>query len=196
MDQKIGKILIKFARLALKHHLEGDVFHPQDYPEVLNEKRGVFVTLKKYPENTLRGCIGHPYPDSRLIDSLLDSAISAGVRDPRFPPVSKSELEEIKIEVTVLSPPKMLTCDPEEYASKIELGKHGLIVEAGMSKGLLLPQVPIEWGWDKEEFLAQTCIKAGLPRDAWKSKDTKVYVFEGEVFSELRDDFCSYMLTI
>lgn len=146
------------------------------------EKNGVFVTLKKHGE--LRGCIGFPEPHLPLGRALLDSSISAATHDPRFPPVKKEELRELKIEITILTPPKIIDSNPSDLPKHIVVGRHGLIVERGWNKGLLLPQVPVEWGWDVEEFLSQTCWKAGLPPDAWLDERTKVYKFEGEVFGE------------
>jgi uncharacterized protein (TIGR00296 family) len=149
------------------------------------EKAGVFVTLTTYPEEDLRGCIGHPYPDSPLVQALIDSSVSACSKDPRFPPVEKEELRKIVIEVTILTPPEVIhVSKPVEYSQHVEVGKHGLIVRKGWYQGLLLPQVPGDYGWDAEEFLSQTCRKAGLPLSAWIDKDTQVFRFEGIIFGE------------
>jgi uncharacterized protein (TIGR00296 family) len=107
--------------------------------------------------------------------------------DPRFPPLKEEELDDIVIEVTVLSTPKLIKIkNPKDYFKDIVIGRHGLIVEQGFYKGLLLPQVPVEQGWDIEEFLNHTCIKAGLIPDAWFDKQTKVYKFDGQVFTEIK----------
>jgi hypothetical protein len=119
-----------------------------------------------------------------LIDALIDSAISAASRDPRFSPVQESELDGIVVEVSILTPPKKLITKPMEYAKEIRVGRDGLIVRNGIASGLLLPQVPVEWGWDEEEFLSQTCYKAGLPPDTWMDRDTEVFSFQGQVWQE------------
>ncbi len=136
---------------------------------------GAFVTLHKAGD--LRGCIGFPEPVYPLYETIIRSGISAALRDPRFPPVSSGELHALHIEISVLSPLRQAT--PEE----VEVGTHGLVIEQGGFRGLLLPQVPVEWGWTREEFLAQTCRKAGLPADAWRTGAT-LYTFTAEVFSE------------
>ncbi len=152
-----------------------------DY-EIFNEKRGVFVTLTE--EGELRGCIGYPYPVLPLGEALHDAAVSAAVRDPRFMPVRENELAAIEFEVTILTPPELLTCSATERPKNIEVGRHGLIIKDRGMSGLLLPQVATEYGWDAEEFLMHTCIKAGTDRDAWKRDDTALYTFEGQIFSE------------
>ncbi len=142
---------------------------------LFDQLSGVFVTLKK--NGDLRGCIGYPEAVMPLRDAIIKSARSAALQDPRFHPVSKAELTSIKIEVTVLSP--LFSIDPLD----VVVGTHGLVVEMGNHRGLLLPQVPEEWGWNREEFIAHTCNKAGLPMDAWK-KGAKLFGFTGEVISE------------
>ena len=124
-------------------------------------------------------------PVMSLEEAIIEGATSA-THDPRFPPLSKDELENIIIEVTILSPPEKIDVEnPEEYLKKIQIGRDGLIVEQGFYKGLLLPQVPVEQGWDKEEFLSHTCMKAGLLPDAWFDKSTKISRFSGQVFTEV-----------
>jgi AmmeMemoRadiSam system protein B/AmmeMemoRadiSam system protein A len=145
--------------------------------EHLKEKRGVFVTLHKRGE--LRGCIGYVEPVKPLYLAVRDMAISAATEDPRFPPVTVDELSEIDIEITVLSPLRRVS-DPES----VIVGRHGLLIRKGFHSGLLLPQVPVEQGWTKKEFLEFTCRKAGLMPDAYKDSDAELYVFEGEVFGE------------
>jgi uncharacterized protein (TIGR00296 family) len=158
---------------------------PADAPDALREKAGVFVTLATYPDRDLRGCIGHPYADSPLLDALFDSAVSACSKDPRFQPVRKDELDGIVVEVTVLTPPQVVRVrKPSDLPKQVEVGRHGLIVRKGWYQGLLLPQVPVEQGWDAEEFLSQTCRKAGLPMTAWIDEDTEVSRFEGFIFGE------------
>ena len=145
---------------------------------------GVFVTLNN--PMGLRGCVGFALPDKKLYNALVDAAISAATEDPRFPPVTAKELEEITFEVTVLTPPEVIhVLDTVEYPSRIKVGKDGLMVKHGSNSGLLLPQVPVEYSWTEEEFLSYTCEKAGLPRDCWKDKETEVQKFEGIVFKEV-----------
>jgi len=186
---ELGELLVKLSRKAIKTYLEdGKVIAvPPDIPAILKEPHGVFVTLTKTygSKRMLRGCIGFPEPTYPLCEATIRSAISAATSDPRFPPVELRELSEITIEVSVLTPPKLVKCsNSREYPSLIEVGRDGLIVERGVSRGLLLPQVPVEWGWDAEEFLMQCCIKAGISPDSWLLEGTRVYKFQGRVFSE------------
>jgi hypothetical protein len=154
-------------------------------PASFKNKGGVFVTLKTYPENGLRGCIGYPEPVAPLGEALVDSAISAATRDPRFLPVSPSELPGLVVEVSLLTTPEQIrVSNQKELPRSVKIGEDGLIVERGWAKGLLLPQVPVEWGWKAEEFLEQTCGKAGLPLEAWMDPETKFFKFQAEVFSE------------
>lgn len=186
LTEEQGKLAVKIARRVVdKYVSEGRRYEPKDVPKLFKEKRGVFVTLEKYPSLELRGCIGFPEPVAPLIDALVDSAISAASRDPRFSPVKENELGKLVIEVSALTPPELLKVkDPSEYPKKIKVGRDGLIMKRGWASGLLLPQVPVEWKWGEEEFLCQTCYKAGLPPDAWMDKDTEVYTFKGQVWSE------------
>jgi len=122
----------------------------------------------KRGKKELRGCIGYPYPTNPLVEAVIDAAISAATRDPRFCPLEKKDVDKVVFEVSVLTPPEHVKTEkPEEYLKEIKVGEHGLIIEKGPYKGLLLPQVPVEWGWCEEEFLCQCCIKAGLPPDSW-----------------------------
>jgi hypothetical protein len=150
----------------------------------LDEERGVFCTLKNYALNTLRGCIGLPYPTKPLAEAVVDAAISSATSDPRFKQVSLDEFAETTVELTVLTPPSPLDGKREEFPKQVEVGKHGLIVKKGFASGLLLPQVATENNWDSEKFLEMTCWKAGLPNEAWKQKDCEVYTFEGQIFRE------------
>ena len=184
-----GEFLVRLARKAIENYLrEGrEIEPPEETPKELWEKMGVFVTLNRRnapPQMALRGCIGFPMPVYPLVKATIKAAIYAAVDDPRFPPVRESELDDLIIEVSVLTPPELIEGPPEERPGKIKVGRDGLIVEKGIYSGLLLPQVPIEWGWNEEEFLAQTCWKAGLPPDCWLEKSTKVYKFTAEIFEE------------
>jgi uncharacterized protein (TIGR00296 family) len=179
-----GRLLVKTARRTIETYLrEGRPPPAPEVPPRLREPRGVFVTLTKAGE--LRGCIGHPMPTMPLIDALIDSAVSSATRDPRFPPMVADELREVEVEVSVLSKPEPIKAKhPREYPDFITIGKDGLIVERGWHAGLLLPQVPVEWGWNSEEFLSHACMKAGLPPDAWLDRDVKISKFSAQVFRE------------
>jgi hypothetical protein len=181
-----GRLLVKTARLTIETYLRESKIPPTpEVPPKLKELRGVFVTLTKQGE--LRGCIGHPMPTTPLIDALVDSAVSSATRDPRFPPLEMDELSEVEVEVSVLSKPETIKAkNPREYPNSITIGKDGLIVERGWHAGLLLPQVPVEWGWDPEEFLSHACMKAGLTPDAWLDKNVKISKFSAQVFREKR----------
>lgn len=135
----------------------------------------------------MRGCIGYPYPTHILIKALIDSAINAAINDPRFFPIDQKELTNLVFEISILTPPVIIEVDnPLDYPRHIIIGQDGLIVEKGPSKGLLLPQVPIEWGWDEEEFISQCCLKAGLHPDSWRDQDTKIYKFNAIIFEEIK----------
>ena len=184
-----GKFLIRLARNAVETYLETGktVEAPENASKKLFERCGVFVTIStlKNGEKRLRGCIGYPYPTSPLVEAVIDSAVNAATRDPRFYPLSLSELGEVVFEVSVLTPPEAVEVEnPKEYQTKIKVGEDGLIVEKGAYKGLLLPQVPVEWGWCEEEFLCQCCVKAGLSPDSWLTKGTKIYKFQAIIFEE------------
>lgn len=185
LNKEDGNYLIKIAKQAIEKYItNGEKIEvPIDCPNHLKEYLGVFVTLNK--NNDLRGCIGYSEPIAPLISATIDVAISATSSDPRFPPVEKKELKEIDIEITVLTKPKLLDVkNPEEYLEKIAIGKDGLIVEKGIYKGLLLPQVAIEHNMDVEELLSNTCLKAGLNYDCWLDKETKIYSFQGQIFKD------------
>lgn len=154
---------------------------------VLMEKCGVFVTLNVHTKSSygLRGCIGLPYATSPLVDAIVEAAKSAAFSDPRFPPVQGHEMDGITIEVSVLTPPELLENDDRKaLSSRVKVGRDGLIIGIGWNKGLLLPQVPVEWGWDSKEFLDQCCVKAGLQKDSWMRNDAKVYTFQAILFKE------------
>ncbi|MGB9675978.1 MAG: TIGR00296 family protein [Candidatus Bathyarchaeales archaeon] len=189
LDLEEGKLLVKLAREAVETYLKTrqKIKAPENIPEKLRQPCSVFVTINLLTngEKELRGCIGYPYPTTPLIEAIIDSAISSATQDPRFYPLSLDELEKVVFEVSVLTPPQLINVEKtSDYPNKIKVGKDGLIVERGIFKGLLLPQVPIEWGWDEEEFLCQCCIKAGLPPDAWLLKDTKIHKFQAIIFEE------------
>ncbi|MEE8168112.1 MAG: TIGR00296 family protein [Candidatus Hydrothermarchaeales archaeon] len=183
-----GSFLITLARQTIERYLESGEFvsEPQDTPEKLREKAGVFVTLQTYPTKALRGCIGYPEPVLPLVEATIKAAISSATGDPRFPSLLRDELDKTLIEVSILTPSELIqVSSPKDYLTEIEIGKHGLIAEKGFNRGLLLPQVPVDEGWGIEEFLSHTCVKAGLLPDSWYDEDTKIHRFSGIVFSEV-----------
>ncbi|MEO2118066.1 MAG: TIGR00296 family protein [Methanocaldococcus sp.] len=181
-----GTFAVKYARAVIENYLAGNDIIIEDYPEIFNEKRGCFCTLHTYPDKELRGCIGIPEPIMPLIEALKEAAISAATKDPRFPPVTLEEMDSIVVEVSILTPPELIKVrNPKEYLEKIKIGRDGLIIEYGFYRGLLLPQVPVEYGWDVEEYLAHLCLKAGLPPDMWLAEGVKIYRFEAQIFEEV-----------
>jgi uncharacterized protein (TIGR00296 family) len=184
-----GRFLVRLARKAVEEYLKNGkiIAVPKDVSPKLMEQCGVFVTLNSFYQGKkeLRGCIGFPYPTTPLTRAVIESAINSATQDPRFPPVSFDELDHIIFEVSVLTPPKLVKVQkPTDYPQKIKVGQDGLIVERSYYKGLLLPQVPIEWNWEEEEFLCQCCMKAGLSPDCWLLEGTKIYKFQAIIFEE------------
>ena len=179
-----GRLLVTTARKTVSEFLKNNVkINDLEFKSKFNFESGVFVTINK--QNNLRGCIGYPLPIKKLAEGLVDASISVATQDPRFLPIEENELDQIVFEVTVLTPPEEIKVDsPSEYLSKIKIGQDGLIVEGVGGSGLLLPQVPGEYGWNEEEFLEHTCEKAGLDRNAWRKNSTKVSKFQGTIFKE------------
>ena len=187
-----GKELIEFARENIEHYLKNGkrIPPPDKIKNLFSKNYGAFVTLNKtnVSGNPLRGCIGFIEPIFPLYDVIHKVSISSAVEDPRFPPVTLNEMKEIVIELSILTPPKLIQVnEPQEYVNKIVIGRDGLIAERGGRRGLLLPQVPVDHGrnWDVETFLSHTCNKAWLPEDSWKDKETKIYSFQAILFEEL-----------
>ena len=179
-----GKLAVRLARDALTNYIEQKkIIAPKGLPTVFDELRGVFVTL--HLEGELRGCIGYPQPVMPLGRAIVDSAINACSRDPRFPCVRASELKRIELEVTILTKPEVYKEPKKKLPELVTIGRDGLIVSKGPFSGLLLPQVAPEWGFDSLEFLIQTCIKAGLPPDAWMDEETQVQHFEAQIYAEV-----------
>jgi AmmeMemoRadiSam system protein A len=168
--------LRQLALGAIAHRLTGQPLPSMagETPK-LKENRGAFVTLKR--KGQLRGCIGYIQAFKPLSRTIMEMAQAAAFQDPRFPPLAKNELADLDIEISVLTPFRLIQ-DIEE----IEVGKHGLLIERGGYSGLLLPQVATEYRWDRQTFLEHTCLKAGLPKEAWKDKNTKIQVFAAEIF--------------
>lgn len=172
------KEMIAIARAAVRGSVTGRPVPAAVDAGDVPDASGAFVTLKKHGH--LRGCIGTLECRRSLAEEIARVAVSAAREDPRFEPVREAELDDLDIEVSVLGPLEEI--DPRD-PDAIVIGRHGLVVEQGRRRGLLLPQVAPEWGWDRDEFLAHTCAKAGLSADAWKN-GAKVYRFDAEVFGD------------
>lgn len=172
--------LLEIAKLSIIEAVTGKrQFLPNVTEDRLKENSGAFVTIKE--NSRLRGCIGYIQAVKPLYETIKDAAKSAAVNDYRFNPVGQDELEKLELEISVLTPLKKI-----KDISEIEVGRHGLYMKQGFNSGLLLPQVAVEYNWDKETFLKETCGKAGLPQDAWKDKSTDIYIFSAEIFGESR----------
>ncbi|RLE54561.1 MAG: TIGR00296 family protein [Thermoprotei archaeon] len=193
-----GKYLVKLARAAVTEYLSfGRVIEPRDAPSKLrNERFGVFVTIEKIVQGkdgiffrSLRGRVGFPEANCPLTHSTILAAIYAATEDPRFQPLTLSELKDVVFEVSVLSKPSLLqVSSPLEYLENIVLGVHGVLVEKNSRRGIVLPQVAIQYEWDVETLLSEACTRAGLPPSAWKGGDVKVYVFQAQIFYELEPE--------
>lgn len=172
------KRLLSIARKTLEEHVSSRTVPAIDVREPrLLERSGVFVTLSMHGQ--LRGCIGFIKPVAPLYRAVTEMTVAASSNDPRFRPVTKDELKNITIEISVLSPLKLINS-----INEIRVGTHGLYIVKGGNSGLLLPQVASQYRWGREEFLQNTCLKAGLPENAWKDKETKIHVFSAQIFSE------------
>jgi AmmeMemoRadiSam system protein A len=168
--------LLTLARRCLEARVRRSAPPPVEYGGGLQAPMGAFVTINCHGE--LRGCLGRLETDRPIADNVAHLAAVVSDSDPRFPPVRLTELEHVEIEISALTPEEEVN-----DITEIEVGRHGLIVEHGSRRGLLLPQVATEYGWDRESFLDHTCIKAGLPPDAWR-RGAKIYKFEAQVFGE------------
>jgi AmmeMemoRadiSam system protein A len=177
LDDEEKKFLLQLARQSIVRFLKArEMLEVQVQSPRLKEKRGAFVTLKV--EEQLRGCIGYPLPYKPLYQTIIEMAVAAATEDYRFPPIEEDELQDLKIEISVLTLPRKVK-GPEE----VVVGKHGIIISKGQNSGLLLPQVPLEYGWELEAYLNHGCLKAGLPAAEWK-RGVNIEVFEAQVFSE------------
>lgn len=180
LDVPEQKFLLLTARQVIEARLQNQTYvipETELGKPVFFEKRGVFVTLKK--RGQLRGCIGYPLPYKGLLDAVVDNAAAAAFQDPRFPPVKVPELSDICIEISVLTVPRTV-----QNPLDVRVGHDGIIVTDGFKRGLLLPQVPLEEGWELETYLNYGCIKAGLPADHWRTGRPKIEVFSAQVFGE------------
>ena len=177
------KIMLSAAREVLTVCVKGEeVKMPESLSKLNSERMGIFITLHT-TKGELRGCIGYLKGVESLPDAIVEMTKAASTQDPRFDPVKEAELDDIVLEISLLSQLKKIN-SPDA----IEVGKHGLVISDGLNKGLLLPQVAIENNWDKITFLEHTCKKAHLPRDAWKSEKTEISIFSAEVFEEKKSD--------
>ena len=174
-DSGERKMLLQIAHEAIIALVEGrDISFPVPSPH-LAEPRGVFTTL--YSDGKLRGCVGFPVATLSLFKAIAETARAAASEDPRFAPVKLAEARTLRISISILSP--LRTIKPPE----VEIGRHGLVISQGARRGLLLPQVPVKQGWDRSTFLEQTCLKAGLPPDAWRT-GAHIEAFTAEVFGD------------
>ena len=170
-------ILLQTARDSITSRLLNKKPVYRESTDTLKQKCGAFVTLHK--NGNLRGCIGHLYGIKPLFETVKEMALSSAFEDPRFPSVKKDEIDDIEIEISVLTPMEKISSIEE-----IETGKHGIFIRKGFNSGTLLPQVPVEQGWDRETFIRHACLKAGLRPDAADDPDTDIYVYSAIVFSE------------
>ncbi len=180
-----GTELVRLARIAVEKYLQESVIIKSE--RNTSEKAGVFVTLNYISTNRkeyLRGCIGFPLPEKPLYQGVVEAAVAAATEDPRFPPLDIKELDDIIFEISVLTPPQQITVSQANYRKEIQIGRDGLILHWRFGSGLLLPQVPVEFKWGVEEYLANICYKAGAPPDVWRDPTTKLYKFQATVFKE------------
>jgi AmmeMemoRadiSam system protein B/AmmeMemoRadiSam system protein A len=176
LQEEEKKALRRIALAAIEGKLKGVRSAPAEkLGSNLQEKRGAFVSLHK--SGRLRGCIGQIVPTKPLQQTIADMAVAAAFDDPRFDPLTLREMKDLELEISVLTPMERLK-NPDE----IEIGRHGLYLKKGFCSGLLLPQVAVEYGWDRNTFLEETCRKAGLSRGAWKEKGTEIYIFSADIF--------------
>ncbi len=180
LNEEQRQRLLKLARTSIESILEGrsPALSEGDYDEALRRPAGAFVTLRTR-RGDLRGCIGSIRAVEPLFKAVASSAVSAAFRDPRFFPVLAEEMPKLDLEISVMGP-----IEPVRDILEIEVGRDGLIISRGLFAGLLLPQVATEYGWDRETFLDQACVKAGLPAGSWRSEDTRIEKFAAEVFGE------------
>ena len=185
-----GTYLVKLARETIVEYLKTcKKKRPLRIIDKLKTKCGVFTTLSKIENDAtvLRGCIGYPETTLPLYENIIDSSINAATADPRFPPVTLDEMNNIIVEVSILTPLQLIKVkNPKEYPKEVRIGIDGLVIECGWNRGLLLPQVPIEWEWNNEEFLSNCCLKAGTTPDQWLLPNVKIYRFQAIIFKEER----------
>jgi AmmeMemoRadiSam system protein A len=173
------EVLFRVARESLEAHLKGEkAALPQATSQTLSQPSGVFVTLHR--GGRLRGCIGYLEAMKPLLAAVQEMAVAAAFQDPRFPPLRQDELADLDVEISVLSPMCQI-----KHIEEIQVGRDGIYLERGPCRGLLLPQVATEYGWHRTTFLKQTCVKAGLPPDAWEDPATRIFIFSAKILHEL-----------
>jgi len=178
LNTREQQALLAIARQAIVHGVQtGQEYIEPREEKTLNQRNGCFVTIKQ--NGQLRGCIGNFQSELPLFKEVAQMAQASAAKDPRFYPLKENDLDNFNLEISVLSPLQKI-----EDIDEIEVGKHGIYIEKSFYRGVLLPQVALEHNWDRLTFLKQTCIKAGLPTDAWKADDAEIYVFSAQVFAE------------
>jgi AmmeMemoRadiSam system protein A len=172
------EVLLNIARKSIESWVrEGTPYIEPREEKNLNKRSGCFVTIKQ--DDQLRGCIGNFQSELPLFREVAEIAAASASKDPRFYPMREEDLKDFTLEISVLSPLHKI-----EDIEEIEVGRHGIYLEKGFYRGVLLPQVATEHGWDRDTFLKQTCLKAGLPTDAWQAEDSEIYIFSAEIFGE------------
>lgn len=178
LNSQEKKILLDIARQAIIQMVKsGEEYIEPREERRLNQRNGCFVTIKQ--DGQLRGCIGNFQSEVPLFREVAQMAIASATQDPRFYPMKPSDLDNFSLEISVLSPLQKI-----DDISEIEVGRHGIYLEKSFHRGVLLPQVAAEHDWDRVTFLQQTCLKAGLPTDAWQAEDTEIYIFSAQIFGE------------
>ncbi len=179
LSQEQGKKLLRLAKDSISSYFSKRLEVDEAIKKQFSEKQGVFVTL--YKKDELRGCIGYSEPVMPLWQAVVEAAQAAAFSDPRFTPIQKHELKDIRIEISILTKPVELKyTTKDDIIKQIKIGRDGLIIQ----NGLLLPQVAVEWGWDADHFLNHTCIKAGLPENEWAKLKLKIYKFQTQIFKQ------------
>lgn len=183
LSKSDGKELVRLARKTVEDYFKNKKLRIKKTK--FKEKRGIFVSIHTFPDHGLRGCIGYPYPILLLGEAIQRASISAAFQDPRFSPLIQDELKTVIFEISILTVPTIIKIkNPRNYLKKIVIGKDGLMIEHGLYKGLLLPQVATQYGWNVETFLEHLCMKAGLMVDMWLDPKTKIYKFQTQIFAE------------
>ena len=178
LNAKEQATLLAIARKSIESWIRnGSVYIEPREEKTLNKRSGCFVTIKQ--NGALRGCIGNFQSELPLFREVAEIAAASASKDPRFYPMKEEDLENFSLEISVLSPLRKI-----EDVAEIEIGRHGIYIEKGFYRGVLLPQVATEHGWDRQTFLKQTCLKAGLPTDAWQADDAEIYIFSAQIFGE------------
>lgn len=185
MTSPLGTEAVRLARSAVESEVLGRRVEFNATDRRFDEPSGAFVTLNTYPDHGLRGCIGYPMPVFTLREAIENSG-RAACHDPRFRDLAVSELDSVTVEVTVLTVPEIIgAADPQGILDSVEIGRDGLMIEYMGHRGLLLPQVPVEWGWGRIQYLSQLSIKAGLPPDVWTRPGARISRFRGEIYHEV-----------